>query len=125
MKRVNIIIVVLLGMFILVCISIFRNFDLSCKFYKISFKGEITDVKYSERNLADIKINNKYWQYLGTNILYEEKIEKGDSIFKKSHEFDIYLKKGDKVYNIASKRNNSIFMKSCHCEKKEKNPDLK
>jgi len=118
MKRVYIIIIVLLGTFILVCFSSYRNFYLSCNFYKISFEGEIADIKYSERYLADIKINKKGWQYLGTNIIYEVEIEKGDSIFKESQDFNIYLKKGDKVYNIASKSNISSLMKYCPCKKK-------
>lgn len=105
-------------MFVLSLFSIYRNFRLNCKFYEISFKGEITDITYTERNLAEIYINKSTRQYLGTNIIYDIRIEKRDSIFKKNKEFEIYLKKKNKVYNITSERSLPYLMKYCPCLEK-------
>ena len=119
MKKKIVAVLIIVIVFVFFGKGFYKNYISKCDFFEKEFAGEITATNYTTQKLISVKIDNN-WYYLGTNITYDINVEKGDSIFKNKSEFDIYLKKGNEVYNISSRKNVSYLLKFCPSnEKKE------
>jgi hypothetical protein len=99
-------------------IALYKDFLSRCQYFNRSLAGRVTDIRLDEKKLAEIKLNeNELWIYLGTNISYQISINKGDSIYKKSRDYEAILVKDGKSYNISSKRVIAKYFKYCRCDK--------
>lgn len=120
MKKNIILSLVLITVILFFGTVIYQHFINLCEYFNSSASGKITDLKYNTQSLVEIKLNNgKEWVYLGTNIVYEVVIEKGDSIYKKNGDYKTILVKNGKSYDISSKRAISKFFKYCSCNKEK------
>lgn len=118
MKKKVVISLAMIAVVLLLGTVLYQHFTNLCEYLNSSVSGRITDLKYNTQSLIEIKLNNsKEWVYLGTNIVYDVAIEKGDSICKKRGNYETILVKNEKSYNISSKRIMTKYFKCCHCDK--------
>lgn len=84
-----------------------------CYYYKDSISGEITHIRYTERKLLKIKINDcENWHLLDVHIKYDVvDIELGDTLLKNPCSYSTYLTKANNTFNISSERNINLFKK--------------
>lgn len=121
MKKYVIISLALIAVFLFFGTVFYQHFTNLCEYFNSSASGRITDLKYNTQSLIDIKLNNsKEWVYLGTNIVYDVAIEKGDSIYKKRGDYETILVKNGESYDISSKRIIAKYFKYCRCDKEKK-----
>lgn len=117
MKKKTIILIILIIAIPFYGFFFYRDFLSRCDFYNRSIIGKVVDLRYTDKNLAVIKINiNDQWIHLSTNIEYEIKINKGDSIFKKSRDYRTFIIKNGKKYNISAEWGMTNFFKYCKCK---------
>ncbi len=117
MKKNIIISIILITVLLFFGIVFYRHFTNLCEYFNSSASGMITDLKYNTQSLVEIKLNNsKEWVYLGTNIVYDVVIEKGDSIYKRNRNYETILIKNGKSYDISSKRIIAKYFKYCKCK---------
>jgi hypothetical protein len=116
MKKKIIISLILITTFLFFGTVFYKHFTNLCEYFNSSATGIITDLRYNTQTLVEIKLNNsKDWVYLGTNIVYDVAIEKGDSIYKKSRDYETILVKNGKSFYISSKRVITKYFKYCRC----------
>jgi len=106
----------------IIIIIIFFGFDMKkslrmrCEYFNSSIQGRIIEVKYTQRSTVAVKvIKEDEWYYLGTEVKYDIPIEAGDSLIKKSSDYNVYLFKNGISYNIRSDRNFEKWAKYCNC----------
>jgi len=80
----------------------YEDFVFKCKFYNSEFIGKISNLSFTEQKLITVQVDSKSWYHLGTFIVYDIQIVKGDSIFKQSKDYKIFLKKGQGKIDITS-----------------------
>ena len=114
MKRKNIWIIILVTALVFYGSALYKDFLSRCDYYNRSIIGKVADLRFTEKKLAVIHLNNNdQWIHLSTNVRYEIHIEKGDSIYKKSRDYEIFLIKNGEKYNISSKWKIAKYFKYC------------
>ena len=116
MKKVVIVVFILTSAIIFYGSAFYKDFLMRCEYFNSSICGRVNEIRFTEQKLVEIKLNNKEdWLYLGTNVIYKINIDIGDSIYKKSRNYEILLVKNGKKFNISSKRKAGKYLKYCRC----------
>ncbi len=114
MKKLLVIIVIVMCFFALFS---YKDFRLRCEYFNCSFEGVILALKYTNQKTVVFKTESKEeWIYLGTEVKYELPIETGDTLIKRSKDYNVYLVKDGIVHNIRSDRNFEKWAKYCNCK---------
>jgi hypothetical protein len=114
MKKKIIISMILLTVTIFFASEFYNNLKYLCEYINTNANGRIIDLRYNTQTLIEIKLNTgSDWIYLGTDVTYDIKIEKGDSICKKIGDYKTILVKNSKSYNISSER---YILKYLNCD---------
>jgi|WetSurMetagenome_2_1015567.scaffolds.fasta_scaffold601072_1 hypothetical protein len=117
MKKKVLISLILLTAIIFFGTAYYKHITFLCNFFNTTAIGTVSDIRYNTQKLVEIKLNsNENWIYLGANITYDVKIEKGDSIYKRSRDYKSILIKNNQRYDISSERKVIKLLKYCKCK---------
>jgi hypothetical protein len=113
MKKVWIIVFLIISVILFFGTAFYKDFVSRCTFFNEPIKGRIDELRINRQNLAEIKLHDGSWFYLGTNISYDIPILKGDSIIKEKGSFKTLLIKNSMPFDISSNRTSSVYFKFC------------
>jgi hypothetical protein len=93
-----------------------KSIRMRCEYYTSSIQGRIIEIKSTQRSTIAVRVTKEdKWYYLGTEVKYDIPIEVGDSLVKKSNDYNLFIIKKGIIHNIRSDRNFEKWARYCNC----------